>query len=45
MDNIIVWSIIIGFYAPLHYLPPILMILFNTSEENRKSGLTRACNR
>ena len=42
MDDIIVWSIIIGFYAPLHYLPPMLMILFNTSEETRKSNLKRA---
>lgn len=42
MDNIIVWGIIIGFYAPLHYLPPILMILLNTPEEKRKSGLKHA---
>ncbi len=42
MDNIIVWGIIIGFYAPLHYLPPILMILFKTPQEKRKYCLTRA---
>lgn len=42
MDDIIVWSIIIGFYAPLHYLPPILMILFKTPAETRKYCLTRA---
>ena len=42
MDNIIVWAIIIGFYAPLHYLPPILMILFYTPAETRKPGLIKA---
>ena len=35
MDDTIVWIIIIGFYAPLHYLPPILMVLFKTTEANR----------
>jgi hypothetical protein len=42
MDNTIVWIIIIGFYAPLHYLPPILLILFNTPEEDKKAGLKGA---
>lgn len=42
MDNIIVWGIIIGFYAPLHYIPPILMILLKTREETRKFCLQRA---
>ena len=41
MDNIIVWAIIIGFYAPLHYLPPILMILFYTPAKTRKPGLIK----
>ena len=35
MDDTIIWIIIIGFYAPLHYLPPILMVLFKTTNENR----------
>ena len=42
MDNLVVWLIIVAFYAPLHYLLPV-MILFITgteSEEVRK-GLTR----
>lgn len=32
MDDIVVWIIIIGFYAPLHYLLPV-MILFITGNE------------
>ena len=42
MDNTIVWIIIIGFYAPLHYMPPILLVLFKTSEENRQAELKGA---
>jgi len=32
MDNLIVWLIIIAFYAPLHYLLPVL-VLFITGRE------------
>ena len=32
MDDVIVWIIIIGFYAPLHYLVPVL-VLFITGQE------------
>lgn len=32
MDDIVVWIIIAGFYAPLHYLLPVL-ILFITGNE------------
>lgn len=42
MDNTIVWIIIIGFYAPLHYMPPVLLVLFKASEENRKTELKGA---
>lgn len=35
MDDVIVWIIIIAFYAPLHYLPPVLMTLFRASADNR----------
>jgi len=42
MDNTIVWIIIAGFYAPLHYMPPVLLVLFKTSEDNRKSELKGA---
>lgn len=42
MDDTIVWIIIIAFYAPLHYLPPILLILFNTHTDQRKASLIRA---
>lgn len=41
MDDIVIWTIIIGFYAPLHYLPPLLMTLFKTPEENRKASLIK----
>lgn len=33
MDDVIVWIIIAGFYAPLHYLLPVL-ILFITGRES-----------
>ena len=33
MDDAIIWIIIIGFYAPLHYLLPVL-ILFITGQED-----------
>lgn len=39
MDNTIVWIIIIGFYAPLHFLPPLLMTLFKTGDTDRKKAL------
>ena len=42
MDNTIVWIIIIAFYAPLHYMPPVLLVLFKTPEEKRKTELTGA---
>ncbi len=32
MDDVVVWIIIIGFYAPLHYLLPVL-VLFITGKE------------
>jgi hypothetical protein len=33
MDDIIIWIIIAGFYAPLHYLLPVL-VLFITGQES-----------
>ena len=39
MDDTVIWIIIIGFYAPLHYLPPLLMVLFKTTDENRSNML------
>lgn len=42
MDNTIIWLIIIGFYAPLHYMPPVLLVMFKTSDENRRSELKGA---
>ena len=44
MDSVIVWVIIIGFYAPLHYLIPVL-VLFITggeAEEIRRRLIRRA---
>jgi len=35
MDNLVVWTIIIAFYAPLHYLLPVL-VLFITGRESDK---------
>ena len=42
MDNTIVWIIIAGFYAPLHYIPPILLVLFKTAPENRNFCIKRS---
>jgi hypothetical protein len=36
MDNIVVWIIIIAFYAPLHFMLPVL-ILFITGKENEST--------
>ena len=36
MDEVIVWIIIIGFYAPLHYLVPVL-VLFITGQESEQT--------
>ena len=36
MDEVIVWLIIIGFYAPLHYLVPVL-VLFITGQESEQT--------
>jgi hypothetical protein len=33
MDEIVIWIIIAGFYAPLHYLLPVL-VLFITGQES-----------
>jgi len=44
MDNLVVWLIIIAFYAPLHYLLPVL-VLFITGQESdevRKGLIRRA---
>ena len=44
MDDITIWIIIIAFYAPLHYMLPLL-ILFITgteSDEVRKALIRRA---
>ncbi len=42
MDNLVIWLIIIAFYAPLHYLLPVLF-LFITGRESEKvrKGLMR----
>lgn len=42
MDNLVVWLIIIAFYAPLHYLLPVL-VLFITGRESEtvRKGLIR----
>ena len=44
MDSIILWIIIIGFYAPLHYLLPVLLLFItgNESESERKAMTRRA---
>ena len=34
MDSIIVWIIIALFYAPLHYLLPMLIVFFRNTEDS-----------
>lgn len=42
MDDWIVWLIILGFYAPLHYLMPALVLFITGSEtEYTRRGLIR----
>ena len=44
MDDIIVWIIIAAFYAPLHYLLPVLFLFVTGQEddETRKALIKRA---
>ena len=44
MDNLVTWLIIIAFYAPLHYLLPVLVlfIIGTESEEVRKRLIRHA---
>lgn len=44
MDDIIVWIIIVAFYAPLHYLLPVLFLFITGQEddETRKHLIRRA---
>ena len=42
MDDAIVWIIIIAFYAPLHYLLPVLILFITGSEpEEQRRTLIR----
>lgn len=42
MDDFIVWIIIIAFYAPLHYLLPVLILFITGKEpESRRKSLIR----
>ena len=38
MDTVIVWGIIALFYAPLHYLVPMLVVFFRNADD---AGLRR----
>ena len=44
MDDTIIWIIIIAFYAPLHYLLPVLILFItgNEAEDTRKQLIRRA---
>ncbi len=44
MDHLVIWLIIIAFYAPLHYLLPVLFLFItgSESEEVRKGLIRRA---
>lgn len=41
MDNAIVWGIIALFYAPLHFLLPVLLVLLRSEERARRPALIR----
>ncbi len=42
MDTVIVWIIIVLFYAPLHYLAPLLVVFLRDADqdESRRKDLT-----
>ena len=44
MDNIITWIIIIAFYAPMHFVLPVLILFITGTEEEtvRKVWIRRA---
>jgi hypothetical protein len=44
MDDLVVWLIIIAFYAPLHYLLPVLVLFItgHESDEVRRGLIRRA---
>jgi hypothetical protein len=41
MDTTITWLIIVLFYAPLHYLVPLLVVLVRSNEQQRRGALIR----
>jgi len=41
MDDFIVWLIIALFYAPLHYLGPILLVAMRTDEAQRRGAMIK----
>lgn len=42
MDDLVVWIIIIAFYAPLHYLLPVLILFITGNEpEDVRKGLIK----
>ena len=42
MDSLVVWLIIAAFYAPLHYLLPVLVLFITGTEPaNVRTGLIR----
>ncbi len=43
MNDLVVWLIIVAFYAPLHFLVPVLVVLVSAdSPAQRRSGLRSA---
>ena len=43
MNDLTVWIIIAGFYAPLHFLLPILIVFLNAeNSQQRQSGIRHA---
>lgn len=39
MDNVVTWIIIALFYAPLHYLLPVLVVVMRSDEQQRRRRL------
>ena len=39
MDDLVVWIIIIGFFAPLHFLLPVLVLFVTGQESEQARGL------
>lgn len=41
MDDLLVWTIVIAFYAPLHFVLPVLLLFVTVGDERRRRRAVR----